>query len=259
MQRVLLPILLLATTTCGSAVESSGARGQGGDASGGAGGLAAGGAGGSVASESVAWIGAHPDDELYAAPYLASLCLDEGARCKLIVMTRGEAGQCKLPEPCLPDLATVRDAELAASAALFGADLVHWDLGDGLSPSPESVINQWAQGELDDFVAQLAAELAGVDRVVTFDPRHGDSCHADHRAAGALTIAAAASAGIGPSRVHLVASRLILEPAVPLDPQLYTFDASAVLATTGEPAWATLVDVLQAHASQFTPDDVAQV
>lgn len=49
------------------------------------------------------WVGAHPDDEVYAAPLIADLCLDEGYACTLAVVTRGESGSCGLPDGCEPD------------------------------------------------------------------------------------------------------------------------------------------------------------
>ena len=63
---------------------------------------------GAPATETVVWLGAHPDDELYAAPWLADRCLERGASCKLVVLTFGESGNCKLPGGCEPDLKSVR-------------------------------------------------------------------------------------------------------------------------------------------------------
>ncbi|MEZ4384433.1 MAG: PIG-L family deacetylase [Nannocystaceae bacterium] len=216
---------------------------------------------GTPASETVVWIGAHPDDELYAAPWLADRCLERAASCKLVVLTFGESGTCKDPDGCAPDLVTVRKAELAGSAAIFGAAVTHLDLGDGTAGSPAGVLANWSAvaGSTDALVEQIAGELAQADRLVTFDPRHGESCHADHRAAGAVAVAAAELAGLAPDHVHLVASRLIVEPAVAEDPAVYAFDASVVLTATAAPAWATLVDVLTNYASQFTADEVAMI
>lgn len=214
-----------------------------------------------MGSGSVVWLGAHPDDELYVAPWLAQLCIEEHAKCRFLVMTHGEAGGCKLAQGCLPDLETVRQAELTASAALFGAEVLLWDYGDGTSGTMDGVAANWGStvGGADALVALVASELQGAERVVTFDPRHGDSCHADHRAAGAVAIAAAEQAGLSPSQVTLVASRLVTEPAVPDDASLWSFDASVPLSETGLPAWQMLVDVLSTHSSQFSSDEVASI
>jgi LmbE family N-acetylglucosaminyl deacetylase len=209
----------------------------------------------------VVWIGAHPDDELYAAPWLGYLCVERAATCTFVVMTRGEAGKCKLAAGCSPDLATVRDGELAQSAAMFGANLVHWDLGDGTAGDFETVANNWAAaaGGSDKLLADLTAVFAKADRIVTFDPRHGDSCHADHRAAGAIALAVANQMGAAAPPVTLVASKGILAPAVPDDPAIWSFDASAPSSKLGQDYWSILVSVLKTHQSQFTADEVAAV
>lgn len=153
----------------------------------------------------------------------------------------------------------MREAELAASAALFGATLVHWDLGDGTSGDPLGVLDNWAaKAGGEDAIVQAVQQVIGdAEHVVTFDPRHGDSCHADHRAAGALAIYAVSKLG-QPVGMTLVASRQVTSPAVP-DPAIASFDANRVLAATSAPAWSLLVQVLETHASQLTPDEVAEV
>lgn len=247
----LLAVFALAACADERATDSDGSAGRG-----------AGGAGGSGASVGrVLWVGAHPDDELYASPWLGDQCVERGAQCTFLVATRGEAGQCKLPAGCSPDLATVRDAELAASAALFGATLVHWDLGDGTSGDPGTVLLNWADaaGGAEKLLADILPIFEQADRVVTFDPRHGDSCHPDHRAAGALVLAVVAEMGAAAPPVTLVTSRGITAPAVPDDPAVQAFDASHILPSVGADAWSFLLRVLEAHASQFTPDERAQV
>jgi hypothetical protein len=90
------------------------------------------------------WIGAHPDDELLLAPWLGQACAEDGRPCTLLVATRGESGACRLPAGCLPDLGTVRAAEMEAAAAVLGAGLVQWTLADGAGGEPEAVIAAWA-------------------------------------------------------------------------------------------------------------------
>ena len=57
----------------------------------------------------ILWFGAHPDDELFVAPWLGAM-FDRGAAIGFLVATRGEQGPCYRPEGCAPDLATVRAA-----------------------------------------------------------------------------------------------------------------------------------------------------
>lgn len=138
--------------------------------------------------DSVLWVGAHPDDEVLAAPALARLCRVERLACHFLILTRGEAGICLLPGGCLPDLASVRSLEMQRSAELLGATLTQWTLPDG------GGIAGWnaASGGHGALVARLASFLEALspDLVLTFDPRHGSTCHPDHRAAGDLAIEA---------------------------------------------------------------------
>lgn len=267
MKSKLAVLLLTLTAACGQSASDDSALDAGADATGSTGGAGAdsGADAGSTPlpqPKSVVWVGAHPDDEMYAAPWLASLCLEQEASCKFLVLSRGEKGNCKLPGGCTPDVASVRDTELKGSAKLFGAELVHWDLGDSIAGSPAGVVGGWADkvGGEEQLLKNIRDVVGSAERIVTFDPRHGDSCHHDHRAAGALAVAVArllADAGPAPG-VTLVASRLIISPAT-ADPAIVAFDANQVLSATGQPAWTMLAQVFEAHPSQFTPDEVAAV
>ncbi len=210
----------------------------------------------SITNGSLVWIGAHPDDELYAAPFLADACVAKKMACTFLVLTRGESGNCKLAGGCAPDLATVRDQELAPSAAHFGAMLLHWDLGDGTSASAETVAKNWDARRSGTLVADVGKVIAGASIIVSFDPRHGDSCHPDHRAAGAVAILARRANPSAPF-VTMVASKTVLAPAVLADTAVLAFDASVVLPSLGRTGWSFLVDTLKTHASQFTAAEVA--
>lgn len=139
---------------------------------------------------SVLWVGAHPDDEILAAPLLAHWCGEAGARCTLLVLTRGEAGRCLLADGCVPSLEVVRGRELAKSARWFSAKVVTWDLPDG-----GGLAGRWGEvsGGNAALVARLAAAMVAIrpDIVLSFDPRHGTTCHGDHRTTGRLVVSAA--------------------------------------------------------------------
>ncbi len=224
---------------------------------------------------SVLWVGAHPDDEVLAAPLLARLCLEEGRRCSFLILTRGEAGVCRLPLGCRPDLATVRSNEAARSAALFRARLTLWRLPDG-GGAPRGEGAGWDRDQgshaalLDRLARFLAAEKP--DLVLTLDPRHGSTCHDDHRAAGRLVHEAIAALPNGARRpaLFLIENRLELStsanslsirlpPAASALRGTLAFDANGVLAATGRPAWRAFEDVMRRHSSQFDAPFLAAI
>src|SRR5262249_40862161 len=126
------------------------------------------------------------DDESTIAPLLGDLCIERGAQCTFLVATRGESGSCKLNGGCQPDLATVRTQEMRNAAVLYGANLIQWDLPDGSSALPNTVLKIWAgiSGGDNVLIDRMASAIltANPDIILIFDPRHGTTCHPDHRA-----------------------------------------------------------------------------
>ncbi len=217
----------------------------------------------------VLWVGAHPDDETTVAPLLAAACTDVGAACGLIVLTRGEAGACKLAGGCPPDLGTWRSGEMTKAATLFGAQLVQGSLADGSASSPEDVLRVWSAqaGSADALVQVMADAFAAFDPSVllVFDPRHGSTCHPDHRAAARLALAAAQRRGaLSATAIILNEVAIVQTPsfigfaaAVPGDGAVATYDATQRL-STGETGWDRVLADLAVHGSQFTADEVAR-
>lgn len=216
------------------------------------------------APASVMWIAAHPDDEALVAPLLARWCGDGHAHCLLLTATRGGAGACVRPDGCLPDLATVRSGEAGASSQYFGADAILLSLPDGggvvppawdidAGGSPEIV------GRIAGFIRAEAPEV-----VLTFDPRHGTTCHPDHRAIAAIVLEAVKLL-TAPPAVYLLETRLEVE-AQPLALHFHSaangairFDANELLAATGGPAWNAVEGDMERHPSQFDASWLAAV
>lgn len=210
------------------------------------------------------WIAAHPDDEAIAAPLLAKWCLDEGARCALLVVTRGEAGTCLLTGGCLPDVRSVRSAEAGSASELFRADsiLLRFPDGGGINapawqPRPD---------EGPDIVSMVAAYIEAFrpDLILTFDPRHGSTCHPDHREIGSVVLHAAERLSFIPElymletivRITNEPLRLHISAAIDVADR---FVASQQLRVTGDQAWnATVADMLR-HPSQFNAGWIAAV
>jgi len=235
-----------------------------------------------LAAGPVVVVTAHPDDEVLLAPLLGEVCVELGGRCTLVVATRGERGVCLVPGGCHPDVATVRAQEMRRAADLFGAALVPWDLGDGTATSAPGVRAAWAaaaggeQALLDRIVDEiLAAQDAvavtdGVDgtgTVLTFDPRHGSTGHADHRALGQLVLDAVDR--LPPDRRPVLyrletRARFGEDDTVTLRPDeiaapLVTFDATRPMARRGASAWQYLLDDARIHRSQLSPALVAHL
>lgn len=213
-------------------------------------------------ARSVLWIGAHPDDELLAAPLLARLCGEEGRRCSFLVLTRGGRGRCLLPGGCAPSVAAVRGGEMRRAARLFGAQLTQWDLPDGGAAADGSA-PAWDNhaGGHAALLARLSTLVAAAapDIVLAFDPRHGSTCHADHRAAGQLVVEALAQLDPAPA-LYLLESRLVVREApfavgfrsaAPAAAGTFAFDGNGVLPSTGKPAWEALLQDLAIHRSQY--------
>jgi len=196
--------------------------------------------------ERILWIGAHPDDEALIAPLLGRDCVENGADCSLLVMTRGERGDCFLPGGC-GDLGVRRTAEMSQAAALLHGRLTQWSYPDVLS----DVDSEWSRvaGGHQALVESIALVIAATapTTIYTFDPSHGSTCHAAHRALGALVMEAAPAKHIE-----------FVETVVDFLPDAFAFhaatpDASAVDATL---TWHYLVDDVATHASQFTSGQI---
>ncbi|HYN20661.1 MAG TPA: PIG-L deacetylase family protein [Thermoanaerobaculia bacterium] len=88
------------------------------------------------------FVGAHPDDELYAAGLLAALA-QRGVRVHLLCLTRGEGGTLGNPPVATREtLGAVREGELRKSAAALGIGTVELlgyvdPLPDGKARAPE--------------------------------------------------------------------------------------------------------------------------
>ncbi len=197
----------------------------------------------------ILWIGSHPDDELFVAPWLGFLLEQEHAEFGFLVATRGEKGLCLL-ETRDPDLATIRDREMHASARIFQGRVWFADLRDGQGDEPEDVLAAWSseaggRDALDQRFRSIIEEFAP-DRIVTFNRRHGCSWHADHRAVGLLVQALAM-----PIPITLAESRPTFSAPFRVVPGV-----SNVVAFDARDTWSYLIRVLRCHPSQISAETV---
>jgi LmbE family N-acetylglucosaminyl deacetylase len=142
---------------------------------------------------------AHPDDESFACAGALALAHDAGRVTRLLVATRGEAGN---PDGT-PDeeLGARREDELRCAASKIGFDEV-------------TVLEGHTDGSLADVpFSQLVDEVAlwlsdrRPDTVITFGA-HGVTGHPDHVVVGSATrwaIERLAESGIAPHAVYVIA------------------------------------------------------
>jgi LmbE family N-acetylglucosaminyl deacetylase len=194
----------------------------------------------------ILWIGAHPDDELFVAPWLARLRKTAGAKLGFLIATRGERGDCRLPPPRDRDVGDVREAEMRAAASLFDADLEFLGWRDGVASEPREVLQAWVKhaGGRKKLSDQLRAAIDrfSPDWIVTFDRRHGCSWHADHRAMGILVQSLAL-----PIPVTLAESRITFSEPLRIEPGVPNAEVLNVSET-----WDDLLHDLASHPSQFS-------
>ena len=152
------------------------------------------------------WVAAHPDDESFAGPILAKTSLKCGNPLYLMVLTRGEGGECNLPGKDLPDVGTIRAQEMQRVAQLYGAELQqvgYFNAGLPVSSFPRrhELAQKWSsQGDPVQDIA-LAIRSFRPDVLLTLAPDYGGTGHPEHQitsrfATAAIRLAADGSANV---------------------------------------------------------------
>lgn len=138
-----------------------------------------------VAGASLLWVGAHPDDESLPGSMLYKACAVLGNRCRLLVLTHGEAGTCYLNDGCFSDdITEVRTAEMIAAAACYSADLEFLQYPNTAIKKIATIEAAWAAvGDPVESVA-LAIRDFKPDFVISFHPDNGFTGHMEHRVTG---------------------------------------------------------------------------
>ena len=201
-------------------------------------------------STRILWIGAHPDDELFVAPWLARLRTTAGAKLAFLVATRGERGDCRLASRGPTDVGAIRETEMADAAAAFQGELRFLGWRDGTAAEPTDVLRTWAAdaGGKNALRRQLRAAIADLapNWIVTFDRRHGCTWHADHRALGALVQSLALQIP-----TTLAESRITFTPPLRIEPGVRNAESVNVSET-----WDELLHDIACHPSQFAADTI---
>jgi LmbE family N-acetylglucosaminyl deacetylase len=183
------------------------------------------------AAQRILVITAHPDDEILIAPLLANRCVRGGASCAIVVMTANE----------------LRAAEMARSAALLNLRLTQWSFSDVQNAVGET----WAAEAGDRFalVRRISDVIAAEkpDLILTFDPRHGTTCHPAHRELGQLVLETGAkNIFLIETAAQFIGDGFVLSNAAPAQAWVYVANAD----------WQYVVRVAEIHASQFSAERV---
>jgi N-acetyl-1-D-myo-inositol-2-amino-2-deoxy-alpha-D-glucopyranoside deacetylase len=205
---------------------------------------------------------AHPDDESFGCGSVLAHAHARGHTTAVVCATRGEAGESRV---ATDDLASLREAELRAAAAVLGVDEVvllgHVDSDMEGPPPPGALVAV----DPDVLAAEIGAELERrrPDVVVTLDASDG---HRDHVVVRDATVAAVDAATTPPALYLVCLARSSMtkwaahmsaigggeayvghELGTPDDEITTVVDVSAQLDTRWE--------AIRAHASQPSPYD----
>jgi len=153
-----------------------------------------------MAAKRVLLVSAHPDDEGLFAPLMAEVCRFNNATCHMVVAAEARSPGCVIPLK-LHDLelcSAMRRQETAASAANLNATYEFYGWRDVLAPWNDAGLDrnlgEWAKdaGGREKLVQRVAKTLTEFkpDFLLGFDPRHGTTCHPNHRAVMLLTLEA---------------------------------------------------------------------
>jgi LmbE family N-acetylglucosaminyl deacetylase len=219
----------------------------------------------------VMWIGAHPDDEATVGPFLAEYCKTGAFPCHMIVLTRGESGGCVDPPYCgggPQQLAQIRSQEMLAVAQFYRSSLTQMSLPNlaytSYYPAQQKldlVSNTWLAyaGNLNNLVNPIRNQIRirRPDVILTYDPRHGCTCHPEHRAAAILATYAAELEQVPADHIYMVEFDLVNYP--PWAPQVkagapvnYWHDANHLIPGLNKTGWIIMKEGLALHRSQYT-------
>ena len=161
----------------------------------------------------VLWVAAHPDDECFAGALLAKASLR--CRCPLhfLVLTRGEGGECCLPNGPAADLGAKRAAEMARVAELYGATLevesfFNAPIPVESFPFRHELARRWAEYKDPAMVVARSIRTFRPDILLTLAPDYGSTGHPEHQltarfATAGIRLAAESSQEL-PGQPHLV-------------------------------------------------------
>lgn len=206
---------------------------------------------------------AHEDDEIWFSPLIAKYCGNAGKTCKVVASTSNRTYH--------PDANEFVNATAFLPAA---HDLGTFYSGPG-SDSAQTTLNRWALQAADaglvnlNNVVKLEIDKFVPDVILTFDPRHGTSCHPEHRAVGQAVIdgvTAYAGANFNKSNLFLLESRRIdmplysaSVPAVAKDRFSVGYDMMNFIPARSMTGFDFFIAMMGKYPTQFDADAIQRV
>lgn len=201
---------------------------------------------------------AHEDDEILFSPMLAKYCSSKTCRVVTTTSNRQYHPQNSEFVNSMAYLPAIYDVGTFTSSA--GNDL------------PHDVLNLW-ENEAANFglinlnnVIKLEIDKFAPDVILTFDPRHGTSCHPEHRAVGQGVIngvSAYTGRNFNKSNLFLLTSRRIdlpeysaLVPAAPSDQFSVTYSAMDYIPARSMTGWDFFINIMGLYPSQFSYSNI---
>ena len=132
------------------------------------------------------------------------------------------------------------------ASELFHATLILLTLPDGGGANPPS----WAIPNAPELISTVAGlmEAFRPELVLTFDPRHGTTCHPDHRAIGAVVLEAVKRLSFEP-KLYLLETRIEIA-ATPFALR-FTSATAAAERIDAKTTWNAIGADMRRHPSQF--------
>ena len=221
-------------------------------------------------------VGAHQDDEALFAPIMAEACRFNNAKCHLVIALDADNWGCLLTIGMKDrnECARIRRIEGAASAANLNATHEFYGWRGGLYNWNDAGVQSNLRGLAREagghaaLVARFRQTLDAVrpDVVFAFDPRHGTTCHPNHRAVVSLLLEAIAGLPSdrqpqvwfgsdyavpgAPPEIAAVTDQFGIVRWPDNSTAVHWYDANVKLAD-GRTAFDYLVDALRLNGSQY--------
>lgn len=217
-----------------------------------------------AAASRIMLVVAHQDDEIVFSPFLGRYCASK--TCIVLTTLNGAASNSQWA------------SEWAASMLKFPVLVGNYEAGGFSSPAPNenpsTVLLRWESEAVANGLISLNKILADkIDLfrpnvILTFDPRHGTSCHAAHRATGeAVRRGVAAYSGttaFDKTNLFFLTTRRIdgiadsglsymgLTPIAPQDRNSVVYAANDYISSSKGTGWGFLQTLLNIYKTQFT-------